>query len=145
MPGNDESPALDNGYFERTLQALTDRLTSLQESLARRDEQVAILKKVHDNRWLRLKHLQKQYRSLVEELRSYVDDDEDLVRNTSKVDSSHRKAVRTSKAGFSACNDHRWRWSTGRHAKGLKQEDGDAVLNEVSRLRRNTVCLANEK
>jgi hypothetical protein len=101
------------------------------------------LKKVHDKRWLRLKHLQKQYRSLKDELQCYTDDE--ILQNKSRNDYFYRKAIHKTKNSCSVCNDHRWKKQTGINKKFLKQEDDDHVWNEVTKLKRENGRLINEK
>jgi hypothetical protein len=101
------------------------------------------LKKVHDKRWLRLKHLQKQYRLVKDELQSYTDE-ESLMKN-SKNEFFYRNAVRNNKLGCSVCNDQRRRKQMGIGRKILKHEDDDNVWNEVTKLRRENARLTNEK
>ncbi len=105
----------------------------------KRDDQISTLKKVHDKRWLRLKHLQKQYRSVKDELQSYTDD-ETLPRNA-KNDFLYRKA----RTGCSVCNDQRRRKQIGPTRRMLRHEDDDNVWNEVTKLRRDNARVINEK
>lgn len=140
--GRSSSP-LDIDFLTKKLHSLTDRLTHVQQLLVKRDEQIVTLKKVHDKRWLRLKHLQKQYNSLKNELQSYTDDE--AFRKTSDEDFFYRKAIRKTRNGCSVCNDHRWRKQSGITRKLLKQEDDDHVWNEVTKLRRDSGRLTNEK
>ncbi len=111
--------------------------------LVQRDDQIATLKKVHDKRWLRLKHLQKQYRLLKDELQSYTDDE--ILQNNSKQDYFYRKAIHKTKNSCSVCNDQRWRKQNGINKKLLKQEDDDHVWNEIAKFKRENARLTNEK
>ncbi len=144
-PVRDVSPSspLDVEYLKKKINTLTDRLTNVQQLLLKRDDQIATLKKVHDKRWLRLKHLQKQYRSIKDELQSYTDD-ESLQKN-SNYDYSYRRAIRKNRTGCSICNNQRRRKQTGLNRKILKHEDDDNVWNEVTKLRRENARLNNEK
>ncbi len=98
---------------------------------------------MHDKRWLRLKHLQKQYRSVKDELQSYTDDE--AYQTTAKNDLFYRKAIRKNKIGCSVCNDQRRRRQTGTNRRILRHEDDDNVWNEVTKLRRENARLINEK
>jgi hypothetical protein len=130
-------------FLKKKFHTLTDRLNNVQQLLGKRDDQIVTLKKVHDKRWLRLKHLQKQYRSVKDELQSYTDDE--ILQKNSKNDFSYRKAVHKTKIGCSICTDQRWKKQTGSNKKLLKQEDDDHVWNEVTKLRRDNTRLNNEK
>ncbi|UJR20851.1 hypothetical protein I4U23_023961 [Adineta vaga] len=144
-PVRDQSPTsspLDIEYLKKKIHTLTDRLTNVQQLLVKRDDQIATLKKVHDKRWLRLKHLQKQYRSVKEELQSYTDDE--TLQKNSNNDYFYGRAIRKNKVGCSICNDQRRRRQTGSNRKLLKQEDDDSVWNEVTKLRRENARLVNE-
>jgi len=133
------SPSLDVEYLKKKIHTLTDRLTNVQQLLVKRDDQIATLKKVHDKRWLRLKHLQKQYRSVKDELQSYTDD-ESIPKNA-KNDFFYRKT----KSGCSVCNDQRRRKQIGTTRKMFRHEDDDNVWNEITKLRRDNGRLINEK
>ena len=137
------SPSLDVEFLKKKIRTLTDRLVNAQQLLVKRDDQISTLKKVHDKRWLRLKHLQKQYRLLKDELQSYTDDE--IVQKNSSNDHFYRMAIRKPKAGCSVCNDQRWRKQTGTKRKMLKHEDDDGVWNEITKLRRENAKLINEK
>ncbi len=106
----------------------------------KRDDQIGTLKKVHDKRWLRLKHLQKQYRLVKDELQSYTDDE-----FSPKNEVFYGKAIRRNRTGCSVCNDQRRRKQMGLNRKILKHEDDDNVWNEVTKLRRENARLMNEK
>ena len=135
------SPTLDVEYLKKKLKTLTDRLAHAQQLLVKRDDQIATLKRVHDKRWLRLKHLQKQYRLVKDELQSYTDDE----LNQTKNDAFYRKILRKNKVGCSVCNDQRRRkQQTGTNRKLLRHEDDDGVWNEVTKLRRENGKLINE-
>jgi uncharacterized protein YaaW (UPF0174 family) len=118
-------------------------LTNVQKLLAKRDDQIITLKKVHDKRWLRLKHLQKQYRLIKDELQSYTDDES--FQKNSQNEFFYRKIIRKTKTGCSVCNDQRRRKQIGSNRKLLKHEDDDNVWNEVTKLRRENARLMNEK
>ncbi|CAF1063887.1 unnamed protein product [Adineta ricciae] len=144
-PVRDVSPTsspLDTEYLKKKIHTLTDRLANVQQLLVKRDDQIATLKKVHDKRWLRLKHLQKQYRSVKDELQSYTDD-EALQKNCIN-DYFYGRAIRKNKIGCSVCNEQRRRRQTGANRKVLKHEDDDNVWNEVTKLRRENARLVNE-
>ncbi len=126
--------------MKKKIHTLTDRLTNVQQLLVKRDDQIATLKKVHDKRWLRLKHLQKQYRLVKDELESYTDDE-----LFPKNDFFYRKSIRKNKTGCSVCNNQRRRKQIGSNKKILKHEDDDNVWNEVTKLRRENARLINEK
>ena len=98
---------------------------------------------MHDKRWLRLKHLQKQYRSVKDELQSYTDDESN--GKYSKNDLSYRKVIRRPKSGCSVCADQRRRNPRKSTRKFLRHEDDDNVWNEVTKLRRENARLINEK
>lgn len=142
-PLHDRSAPADIDGMQKKIRTLTDQVANLQELLVQRDEQVAMLRKVHDKRWIRLKHLQKQYRSLKDELQLYTDD-ESLQRNH-QIDYSYRKAVRKNQIGCSICNDHRWRKVTGANQKIFRHEDDDQIWNEVTKLRKDNARLCDEK
>lgn len=99
---------------------------------------------MHDKRWLRLKHLQKQYRSVKDELQCYTDDDTNgkCSRNN---DLFYGKAIRRPKTGCSVCADIRRRNPMKSTRKLLRHEDDDNVWNEVTKLRRENARLNNEK
>lgn len=119
-------------------------MTQSQQLLLERDEHIGTLKKVHDKRWLRLKHLQKQYRLLKDEFRLYADDE--ISQKLIPVDYSYRRAVKKSKIGCSICNDHRWRKANNvQNSNIFKQEDDDKVWNELFKLRRENARLIDEK
>ncbi|CAF4521673.1 unnamed protein product [Rotaria sp. Silwood2] len=141
-PIHDSTSPLDIEFLKTKFHTLTDRLNNAQQLLVKRDNQIVTLKKVHDKRWLRLKHLQKQYRLLKDELQSYTDDE--ILQTNSKNDFFYRKAIHKTKNSCSVCNDHRWRKPTGNNRKLLKQEDDDHVWNEVTKLRRENSKLTNE-
>ncbi|CAF2044454.1 unnamed protein product [Rotaria magnacalcarata] len=138
---NSSSP-IDIDFLKTKFHTLTDRLNNVQKLLVNRDNQIFTLKKVHDKRWLRLKHLQKQYRLLKDELQSYTD--EEILQVNSKNDFSYRKAIRKTKNSCSVCNDQRWKRPTKNNRKLFKQEDDDQVWNEVTKLRREHARLTNE-
>lgn len=139
---NRSNSSCDIDFLKAKLHTVTDRLAHVQQLLVKRDNQILTLKKVHDKRWLRLKHLQKQYNSLKDELQSYTDDE--LRQLNSKNDFFYRKAIRKTRNGCSVCNDHRWRKPTGLNKRILRQEDDDHVWNEVTKLRRENNKLTNE-
>ncbi|CAF0899230.1 unnamed protein product [Rotaria sp. Silwood1] len=139
---HDSSSPLDTEFLKTKFHTLTDRFNNVQQLLVKRDNQIITLKKVHDKRWLRLKHLQKQYRLLKDELQSYTDDE--ILQTNSKNDFFYRKAIHKTKNGCSVCNDHRWRKQTENNRKLLKQEDDDHVWNEVTKLKRENAKLTNE-
>ncbi|CAF3889531.1 unnamed protein product [Rotaria sp. Silwood2] len=136
------SPPLDVEYLKTKIRTLTDRLANVQQLLVKRDEQIVTLKKVHDKRWLRLKHLQKQYRSVKDELQSYTDDE--LLQKQTKNDYYYGKAIRKTRSGCSVCHNQRQRKQTGTNRKIFKQEDDDNIWNEVTKLRRENARLTNE-
>ena len=129
--------------MQKKFQALTDRFNNLQKELVNRDDHIVTLKKVHDKRWLRLKHLQKQYRSLKDELQSYTDDE--ILQNNTKQDYSYRRAIRKTRNICSVCNDQRWKKTNGVKKNALKQEDDDQVWNEISKYKRESARITNEK
>ncbi len=86
-----------------------------------------------------MKHLQKQYRLVKDELQSYTDD-ETISKNV-KNDFIYRKT----KSGCSVCNDQRRRKQIGTTRKMFRHEDDDNVWNEVTKLRRDNARLINEK
>ena len=122
---------------------MTNRLQTAEQLIVKRDDQIGTLKRVHDKRWLRLKHLQKQYRLLKEELQSYTEDE--AVQKYGSTNSSVRRAVRKNKTGCSVCQEQRWKKQTGTKRKLFKQEDDDSIWNEVTKLRRENARLINEK
>lgn len=134
---------MDVEYLKKKIHTLNDRLANVQQLLVKRDDQIVTLKKVHDKRWLRLKHLQKQYRSVKDELQSYTDD-EALQKNCNN-DYSYGRVIRKNKVGCSVCNEQKRRRQLGPNRKVLKQEDDDSVWNEVTKLRRENARLVNEK
>ena len=95
-------------FLKKKFNSLTDRLTNVQQLLVKRDDQIVTLKKVHDKRWLRLKHLQKQYRSVKDELQCYTDD-ESLDKIILEMIISIEKLYEKTKNSCSVCNDHRWK------------------------------------
>lgn len=137
------SGPIDVEFLKTRFLTLTDRLNNVQKLLVDRDNQILTLKKVHDKRWMRLKHLQKQYRLLKNELQSYTD--EEILQTNTKTDFSYRRAIHKTKNSCSVCNDQRWRKPTKNKKKAFRQEDDDQVWNEVTRLRRETAKLTNEK
>ncbi|CAF4848757.1 unnamed protein product [Rotaria sp. Silwood1] len=139
---NTSSPPLDVEYLKTKIRTLTDRLANVQQLLVKRDEQIATLKKVHDKRWLRLKHLQKQYRSIKDELQSYTDDE--LLQKQTNNDYFYGKAIRKTRSGCSVCYNQRRKKQIGTNRKIFKQEDDDNVWNEVTKLRRENTRLTNE-
>ncbi len=139
---NSSSP-LDVEFLKKKFNSLTDRLTNVQQLLVKRDDQIITLKKVHDKRWLRLKHLQKQYNSLKDELQSYTDDE--ILQKNCKNDFFYRKSIRKIRNGCSICNDQRSKKQPGINKKLLKQEDDDHIWNEVTKLKRENSKLTNEK
>ncbi|CAF3604890.1 unnamed protein product [Rotaria sordida] len=139
---NTLSPPLDIAYLKTKIHTLTDRLENVQQLLVQRDEQISTLKKVHDKRWLRLKHLQKQYRSLKDELQSYTDDE--LIQKQTKSDYFYGKAIRKTRSGCSVCHNQRQRKQIGINKKIFKQEDDDNVWNEITKLKRENTRLINE-
>ncbi|UJR28714.1 hypothetical protein I4U23_009943 [Adineta vaga] len=136
------SSSFNTDLLQKKFQILTNRFNNLQQLLAKRDDHIITLKKVHDKRWLRLKHLQKQYRSLKDELQSYTDDE--IAQNNTKQDYSYRKAIHKTKNSCSVCNDQRWRKTNGIPKKTLKQEDDDHVWNEITKYKREYARLTNE-
>ncbi|CAF2263431.1 unnamed protein product [Rotaria magnacalcarata] len=136
------SSALDTEYLKTKIRTLTDRLANVQQLLVQRDEQINTLKKVHDKRWLRLKHLQKQYRSLKDELQSYIDDESCQKKNNN--DYFYGKVIRKNKTGCTVCDNQRRRKQIGTSKKIFKNEDDDGVWNEVTKLRRDNARLINE-
>ena len=144
-PVHDEtsSPPLDVEYLKTKIRKLKDRLTNVQQLLIKRDEQINTFKKVHDKRWLHLKHLQKQYRLIKDELQSYID--EEILEKKSKNTYFYGKTRRRTKAGCSVCNDQRRKRQIEVNQRILKQEDDDNVWNEVTKLRRENSRLTNEK
>lgn len=117
---------------------MTERLENCQQLLNQRDEQIATLKRVHDKRWLRLKHLQKQYRLIKDQYQSVTDDETAVRQRTSP---NGKKA----KSGCSVCQDQRARRQVGAKRKVFRQEDDDNVWNEIGKLRRDNGRLVNEK
>ncbi|CAF1450168.1 unnamed protein product [Adineta ricciae] len=140
-PSNQNS-SLDIDELQKKFQALTDRFNNLQKELVNRDDHIVTLKKVHDKRWLRLKHLQKQYRSLKDELQSYTDDE--ILQNNTKQDYSYRRAIRKTRNICSVCNDQQWKKTNGVQKNALKQEDDDQVWNEISKYKRESARITNE-
>ncbi|CAF0935825.1 unnamed protein product [Adineta ricciae] len=136
------SSSLDTDELQKKFQALTDRFHNLQKELVNRDDHIVTLKKVHDKRWLRLKHLQKQYRSLKDELQSYTDDE--ILQNNTKQDYSYRRAIRKTRNICSVCNDQQWKKTNGVKRNALKQEDDDQVWNEISKYKRESARITNE-
>ncbi|CAF0902786.1 unnamed protein product [Adineta steineri] len=140
---SDLSSSREVELLKKKLNSLTDRYNDLQKLLIKRDDQIVTFKKVHDKRWLRLKHLQKQYRSLKDELQSYTDDE--IIQNNTKEDFSYRKAIQKTKNSCSVCNDQRWKKPpNGLNKKTLKQEDDDHVWNEITKFKRENARLSNE-
>lgn len=143
MRDNASSPTLDADYLKTKIHTLTDRLANVQQLLVQRDEQIATLKRVHDKRWLRLKHLQKQYRSLKDELQTYID--EESVQKKNNNDCFYGRGIRKNKTGCTVCNNLRKRKPMGTQKRVFKNEDDDGVWNEVTKLRRENARLINEK
>ncbi|CAF1204714.1 unnamed protein product [Adineta steineri] len=144
-PIRDESPTsspLDIEYLKKKIHTLTDRLANVQQLLVKRDDQIVTLKKVHDKRWLRLKHLQKQYRSIKDELQSYTDDE--ILQKTTPNNYFYGRVIRKNKVGCSVCDDQQRRKPAGSKRKVLKHEDDDNVWNEVTKLRRENAKVVNE-
>jgi hypothetical protein len=130
-------------FLTKKVQTLTERLNMAELLLVKRDDQITILKKVHDKRWLRLKHLQKQYRTLKDELESYKNQQEAQSWNVSNRFSLLNNRQRRS--GCSVCLNQHWRQQTGNKRKLLKQEDDDSIWNEVTKLRRENTRFTDEK